>query len=300
MNKKTLIIPALALLLGAAGCKNDDQPTATTSYSIPAINLITPLDGETAPYASQGSYKFSYDLYAQTVTVEGSNLMIDNTAQTFTAGPVRYSGNADEIRYTAPSGTVFPSSPWEVRDFGFLITDRVYRAATQFPGITGSATQTPRLVMNYRLDEKYKVATFASETTYKGETTTSYPAGDGTETFQTKDITYRVVIDIKEKKADVVLYDAQFAPKAPKLTAIGLKGLDVTYSDGAYTVSGSEIIPLVPEGSGTSTTPYPSFVFNSFSLTTTGADLTAVKADFQVAGRFKGSFAGSCIQEQNQ
>ena len=160
------------------------------------------------------------------------------------------------------------------------------------PGITGIATPTPVPVLKYNIGNEYTVRTFCRDAYYAGTTTTHYTDKDGNAgSFENKEIVYRAVINVEKMTADVVIYNAQFAPQQPqKITAMVLKALPVETMANGYRITGEDIIPEVVEGAAT--TPNPNYPFKKFSMTTTSDNLDQVAMEFNVGDRYHGLFSG--------
>lgn len=300
MKKFTLGIFACAALMFSACSTDVKDSTTTVAYA--SANLITPLDGSDT-YASAGTYSFFFNLTQNKVSVYTDNLMINNTASKFSTDTVTCDnrvvsvddgGVGQVITINNAKGYLDNSTSYPITNSSFMLTSLAYRYNGNYPGINFTYPQGVMIVGQYRIENLCDVKTFYPDASFYGSTTSSYVDNDGnTQSYTNKDMLYRVVMDLKKNTASVVIYEAKFAEPQPKLTGIILRDLKVTYHNGGYSITGSNIVPEVIEG--VSTTPNEKYVFDTFSLMTTSADLVDASINFQVAGKYKAFFTGSYI-----
>ena len=301
--KQIYLFGGLALMMGLTACNHDDYNYQASGQSS-AINIITNLEDQST-IVSQGTYNFSYKISSdnQVGSVSTSNLIIDNSTYSFETveTPYQNGGYYNLFYFSNPQ-----SSSNNLSDDTFYITPYYYYPK-QFMEDTYFNNPYPLqayyMIAQYTLDNKYKVKTFQPNTLFYGKTTTSYPGANGMEYFtpgsgeNEKEMVYLLSIDIKTMKANVIIYNAKFAPPSPTLTQVHLKDLDVDFSNEMVRVTGENIIPLVPEGTTGEMTEYTSFPFNNFELKTTNNSLTKCKITYTVATRFNGMFTGSYVAE---
>lgn len=301
--KKIYLLGSLALLMGLVSCHKDDynyQQSAVTS----ALNIITELDGSN-PIVTQGDYQFDYKFNSTTQlgTISTNSLIIDNTKHDFTTIEQNYKSNGYNLYFVNPQ-----SANGNLSNSTFFITPQYYYPALFVEGMALNENpynlQPYVIAAQYTLDNKYLVRTFQPNTLFYGKTITSYPGTDGnTVTYEPgageneQPMVYQLSLNIKDNKADVVIYNAKFAPPMPGLAEIYLKDLDVDFTGCNVKVTGSNIIPLAPEGEDGELSEYPGFPFNNFELVTQGGDLTKCIISYTVATRFKGYFEGSYVVE---
>lgn len=291
---KKLLLPILSLGIMLASCGTDVKDT-TKTISYVASNLITPLDGSPA-YATNCVYSFHFNLTQGTASVATDNLIINNSAQTLTTDTVSITNriyNSGEVIGINGAKGYLNNRATPVTDLNMVISSLFYYDQTNAPGITGIplAYVTPKVIGKYRIGNEYEVRTFSHDEFFAGKTVTTYPGAEGMETFETEGMLYRVVINVKDNTADVVIYNAKFAPKAPELTGVILTGLKVAWGAAGYEISGTNLVPSIIEGYAA--TPNETYKFDSFSFSTTSDNLVSAKIDYSVAGRFQGAFTGA-------
>ncbi|MCH5229402.1 MAG: hypothetical protein J1F12_05340 [Muribaculaceae bacterium] len=287
--KTKFISGAFLLGLVAFTSCGKSESTITQTYNLNAVNLITDVtDGST--FASEGWYYFDLTISDMKGSVAASNLILNNTAVNFTSAVEPYTSTGYDIYF---KNLTVPSQ--NVTDGNFLLSPYFY-----FPkmyNITSADMYVPQaslvLIANYNVGENYKVKTFQKNTFYVGKTTTQYNMMGVDQTYETEDIYYQLSLDLKESKAQLLMFNAKFSnvEQEPKKAQINLNDLKVEYTDGVIKVYGENIIPEVVEGNAT--TPNEDFIFNTIEFTTTSEDLTQCEIKYQVAGRFYGSFTGA-------
>lgn len=301
MNTKTLLIctAAVAASLGMASCDSKD-PTLTESHSFSVANLFTPLEGDAAnSFVSRSEYKFTYDIIAGKVTIVTPNLVWDQTVGSIEFGPAAYrianmQDGGQIISIPTASGHASDKSV-SVGTLSGTVTNRMYYTDVKTPGITDpkpAYLDQPLVMLDYTLGDAYRVRTFNTEAYAGGCTETSFEYAGQPTSYVNDDMIYRWIINTVTMKANVVIYNARFAAQQPQpLKGIIIKGLDVKWTESGYSITGSDIVPEVIEG--TSTTPNSNYIFDSFQLNTTGEHLSTFEASYTVGGRYRGQFTGS-------
>lgn len=305
--KKLYMLGALTALLGLSACQKDGYQEVTRTLSGPAITIISS-NNDGNVYVSSGYYTYNLKMTndAMTGTVESpEELIADNLSLSFTTLTQNYKSTGYDAYFENSQGTA-GSTTMQLNNANFLalylydkennkygyfynttpIGDYTYKLASFSPWIT---------IATYEIGNSYKVNTFQTETFFQGKTTTSYQSANGQENFTTEGITYRFIVDIKEKKASMIIYDAKFSgsPYEPTKAAILAKNLDIEFTPTYISISGENIIPDVYESNGY--TPYEDFIFNHINFKTTSNDYTEGVIDYQVAGRYNGHFEGSYV-----
>lgn len=165
---------------------------------------------------------------------------------------------------------------------------------------TATATGAGMMVVGgYQVGQDFQVNTFTTDCTYEGITTTSYPGMGGMQSYTSKTIYYRIVLDITEKKACVVMYNAKFSNVAaePAKPIVYLKGLDITWGNGKYEVSGENLVPQIILDNKLES--YPAFTFKSFKMETVGSAMVDAHITYEVDNtvgertiNYRGTFTG--------
>ncbi len=303
MKLKNLTLGALATLLafGATSCGGDGSEL-TDTYTFGTYTLIADLDNNTAEAgAANFSFNFNYSTKKCTMSVRDLHapanqlLNLDTDYMDFTALYADINSALHEAILVSGKnvGTV---NGMEVGSLQAEMTTAVNPVPTDLTGFPVNKPQLKYSFINFRIGNKYTVRTFWNDIVFKGNTLTKYTdyASGELKSFSNDGISYRIIMDIPQNKATVIMYNAKFSdhPNHPTLVAVILRNLDLEFSVKGYTVSGTNIVPETPEGNGF--TQNERFKFDSFSFTSTG-DLTAGKASYQVAGAYEGLFEGTCM-----
>lgn len=294
MKKALFLTLGLGAVLGLASC-SDDQNKSTMTYNVQSYNLVTSVDGSKDPVVAASTYKFDFDMMNTTATV-GTEITGLGSTVSFVTGSIPYTGGF----YYGEDGMLRELIKMESFKQGSIYNMEVqlFTPANVAPEVIGAPkismpAMGRYLVMNYQSGDNTKVRTFWSDVTFCGTTTTTYQWEGADKQFSNKDMKYRVVMDLQNKKATVVFYDAKFAEEMKvSLAAIELADLDLTFTQNGYTIEGKNITPSSYDN-GTKV-PFPSYVFDNFSLVTVG-ELTSTTIDYEVAGIYKGHFDGSYI-----
>lgn len=296
--KKSLFFLALAASLVACN-KEGSEPQATTNYIYNVMSIVAPQDG--TPTADMSTYRTYYDLMKSTATIACSNLNDGNRNVSFETGSLELKTWSVDDQYAVNTVNVTGHVPMvsagvQIENLNMYVTDGIYDLKRTAPGVTNEFGSAVGFFMQYDLGGSSKVKAMPADITFCGNTVTTYPSEAGIQSYQNDEIKYRVVFDVKNKKADVVMYDAKFAPPAPALKGLVLRDLDVEFTgDAGFKVSGADVIPEAFEGSEAAT-PNPRYIFNSFELVSSSSDLTSAKCTYQVMEVFKGSFSGTALR----
>ncbi len=293
-----LMLPALAL----TSCSSKNDEVRTTRVTFMLLNHVTPVTTDEAPFITEGSYGIFFNLTERTMNVSTSSLEIDGSKHSlgtqkfgFTAqGYTNSTGGYGEVySFRAPEGNVAETGSAPVTGMQGKVTPFFYyNTQVQVPGYTSTFSVAPHLAMSYNYDAKYHVTTMYGDSFYSGTLQTTYADKEGQQqTYAPKDpFLYRLVIDAKNSKADVIMYDAVFAEGMPKLTAVIVKGLTLKVTRGGFVAEGKNIVPDLVEGA--QATPLPPFVFNDITVASSSSDLTSATFTFSVAGKYSGKFTG--------
>ena len=288
--KSNLLLAGLLLAGSLASCKLDNDVSELSQQTV--VNQLIIPDDESKPVTVQTKceYKMNMDLNASTMTINSGTVSVNGMNGMLSAGPFKYAygyaGYGESFNFKNASGRF--GAMGEVTDLNGYLTTFIQ---------TGTGIKYG-LILGYKANGA-QVKTFYQTQLYSGTTKTTYqlgPAGD--KTAETDEATYGIAFAEDMKTANVVIYNIKFAPEMPKaLEAVILKNLDVTLDRNGYTISGTDIIPEVKEGSGT--TPYENYPFRSFTFKPVNDDLTEARCDYVVSVKmgpasmdFTGEFAG--------
>lgn len=304
-----LLCPAVvaALLLPLAGCNSDD-PMYEFTRDFNTINLFTPRNTVEPVFANECVY---YCHFVETETAQASSKVLIYQGQTHSLSiPAvkvenKFYADGDYAKFSSPSGSI-DGGQTQVSDFDCVISGLFYPIPSKVPGVAGvTAYTSPFFIAQYNIGSLYSVATFQKDATYAGTTSTVFDYKGQSQAYETTVGFYRVIVNILTQKADVVLYNVKFAEQAPQLILV-LKDLDLKLERGGYTITGTDIVPGMPDGN--MLTQNESFPFESFSLKTVSADLTKIQIEYTVRNKlmeqqigngdkvyYKGAFTGRYV-----
>lgn len=307
---RKILLLGLAAVFGmtltSCNDKDDDKATYLTSTNlVPAYNLFTDAAGKKEPFAAIGNYKYTMTSPAYSVQMSVESMLLPGgTVGGFATDVV--SMNVNYVQYDNLTAEALSfrikdanNNPL-VSDIRCLLTQAAYapeevegyKIDRLVPNKTASYT-----VMQYNYGD-WLVRTFWPDMTFKGKTVTSGAGMDGS--YENEDISYRVKMQLGlggtlSDKADLYIFNAKFAANMPfEIKLILLKDLDLKFTNDGYEVSGSQIIPFMLEGGQLEETKR--FAFNSIKMVVDG-DLTQMKADYEVASMYRGSFTGASIKK---
>lgn len=289
--KKIILMSGCAILVGLTACDKNDY-NYNQSYTVKSINVVTNLETG-ATTAADGAYFFQLyiDNDGQRGSVTTGGLMINNQNCDFITQEQQYATDLYNVYFQNVK-----SSNQQLSN-SFILLTPYYYVPTQFGLISDYQPEGEVVIAQYTIDNKYRVSTFQPNTFYTGTTVTSYPFQGQTQTYETQDIKYLLSIDLKELTATVVMYDAKFSgvPQEPVKKRIDIPGLKVSFENGAVIAKGSNIVPLMLEGTQENgvMTPNDTYIINSIEFQTTTTYLTNCELKYTVAGIYSGDFSGS-------
>lgn len=321
--KKLTIGMAMACGIMFTSC-NVGEGENSSVVPVPTCNYIIALDGSESTM-SNGYYSFSVtsSTAGTTYKISTDNLTFNNVSRSFeTVETTPTALNNMMLYFTGLTSNGITGNS-AITDGTFLLTyynlpenfksgDYFTPTVKKSDGTTSyvdgfiyypgaNYVYTP-LVAGYRLGNDYMVRTFMSDAFYNGTTVTRYTNQDGmTETYTSSNILHRIIIDMSKKKACLVMYNAKFSnsPNEPEKKVIYVPDLDVRFVGSSYEITGTDITPLIPEGSDSTApspdtfTPQPNFIFSSFRMTMTNTWLTEAKMEYKVGNDYEGTFTGS-------
>ena len=292
--KKGLLFSSLAGIMMLSACTHNNN-TSTSTYNFPTYNFVTSLSDGTAEIVPS-FYKFDMDLIAQTMTMS-STFSVANSSVNVLEEQIPFEGfyaNQNGAIYEILS---FKKKNADVAASGNAVSNLkgeftlLANLPPEIQGLPEVYLPVGRYVcMSYDLGSKYNVRTLWTDMTFTGTTTTSMPS---MAPYTNNDVKYRVILNIKEKKATVIIYDAKFADKMPSITNIVLKDLPLTLSIHGYTITGKDIVPEVYEG-GVGV-PNSRYKFDEFEFSSED-NLTEGICTYTVAGSMNGYFKGAYLK----
>lgn len=294
--KKLLFVATAAALMTLASCKNNDS-VSTLTLPVTTYSFITnTLDGG-EPVVTGSIYRFNFDMVAGTTTmatelpIGSGNISFVTGNMPFTSGMYQFETNYYQIINIEKRQAGTASNQENITDLECQLTPMAYMP----PEVSGAPqvlypSDFRYSIMHYNIGA-YRVRTFWSDMTFRGETTSSYTDNMGAQSYSTKDMLYRMVLNVKEKTANVVLYNVKLTEEMPVKNLV-LENLPVTFSAAGIHVEGTEVVAKVYESS--SATADPQYTFNSFRCDILG-DLTSGSIIYKVADKYNGQFSGTYI-----
>lgn len=313
MKIKLLSLTLFAGLLGLSSCNLENDPQENyQQIPFSVCNLVIPAQGDS--FAMEGLYTLTYYTTEGNLTVTTNNMKVDGrdisfitSAMPFTVAAYSNSQNL-YMEVVEFEGGIYNLNNITVNNLkGFTSQIANVPPAIQMnEPLYPTPNQVP-LVMQYNLNYDYQVKTFMADATYVGKTTIrTASSGDS---FSNDGVLYRVYLKSGLNKADVVFYNAKFAPMMPGINFV-LKDLDIKYTKTGYTISnpaGSSVVPQMISSDGL--TPYPMYQFTSFLLNNSSYDLTTANIDYwinrvnpnsetlDVMETYSGTFSGTYVQK---
>lgn len=305
--KKILFAAAVAAMsLGMTSCNDDNDDITTLNIPMTSYNLVSATDGSGCA-VSLCNYLVIMTYPDNLLTLGSENVKTTGTsALYFQTG--KLSTQAKSVQVDGKSCETLTFSALNASENGSVVTnlDGMLTQAVYIPSdneVPGYDILVPGgtshwLFAQYVLDGKWKIATFWPDLTYRGSTMTIFPGQS--EPFTTDGISYRLVMQRNldnsiTDKADVIFYNAQFAPQAPALKAIVLKDLKLEFTPRGFRVSGTNVVPKVLMD-GNVLTDNTRYTFDKFDMNSSGT-MTTAAIDYTVAGIYRGSFSGSCMAQ---
>lgn len=292
--KLTAIAGAALALSTLTSCLKSDDAKDERTINFKVLSLVTPKDVDKPSNVATGTYAVTLDNINGTMSVSTANLKLETADLDFTTDYTKFTlktNGQNLLVYNANWPLTESTSGYgNVENLNLLVSNGTYFVGdVDVPGYP-LVNVDAACVIGYKVNN-FEVHTFPQQAFYVGKTSTTYPNQDGTQgRYENEGIVYRVVLNVVEKKALVILYHAKFAEKAPELAMV-LKDLDITYNHGGYKVSGTNVIPEVVGDGGL--TPYPNFKFDKFEMSTIDMQLTQVRMNYDVASRYHGEFRGT-------
>lgn len=288
--KKLLFVATAAALMTLASCKNNDS-VSTLTLPVTAYNLITNTIDGGEPVVAGSVYRFNFDMVAGTTTMGTElpmgtgNISFVTGTMPFTTGMYQFESNYYQIINVEKLQAGTTSTQENITDLECQLTPMAY-IPPQVQGVPAVSYPSDYRysIMHYNIGA-YRVRTFWSDMTFRGETIQNSSSN--------KDMMYRIILNIKEKTATVVLYNVKFSEEiAEPISNMVLEKLPVSFNASGIHVGGSDIVPKVYE-SGTATEK-SEFTFNNFSCDIMG-ELTSASILYKVADKYNGQFSGNWI-----
>lgn len=310
--KKILLTGLLvSSFLIMASCSDDKENSFTSSRSVPAYNLYTSVSGVEDAVVLPATYVMTTKSPEMTVSLAASNMSLPGGGKgNLTTIDMPFNISGVEIDgYYCETLTFTSESPYKsglsISKLSGSVTQAAYNPGdVEVPGYD-RIVPNPNMgrpqnfcVFDYLIGTEWRVRSFWPDMTFCGTTVTTFPGMTGP--YSNDKIAYRVIMHRDDNgailnKADIIFYNAQFAPQAPEITVV-LRDLTLNFNNNGYKISGTDIVPDMVEAGALQ--PVNRYKFDSFNFVVQG-NLTSASASYSVAGMFNGSFSGSSIKWNN-
>ena len=301
MKLNNLLLGVLGLTASLSSCNSGENVAEFTSEFL-CCNLVVSNDGKAN--ASHSKYRLGFDMTDGELNVATSTLDLGGTENySFTSSMMKSNttyGSVDWINgrldITSFSGGSAKTGQISVSNLKGVTSSVVNIINTNDPKVPGYAfTPYYPLIMSYSVNDQYTVKTFMSDAVYTG-TTTIRTVGGANE-FSNNGVRYRIVMNSKLNKADVIFYDAKFAEAMPRTIQFVLKDMDLTFNKSGYIITNpnnESVTPYLVDGEE-GLTPAPSYQITNFLLSNVSDDLTVANINYTVQigqAQYLGEFSG--------
>ena len=297
MNKlKFLYLAVVALAFTSCDIANRDSHYDMT-YTV--NNLIVDTDNLDQPaIVSESKYKFFHNLSKNCVDITATDVVIDNrkiSFETDTMAPVSKTFG-EKVSYLGFSRKGNVGKGASISDLsGYL--PYLYRVASTNlfnSNYKFEYNLQESLIMNYMLDDRYRVSTFQSFSTYVGS---SYVSDNGS-TYSTKNTGYVVDINFTKKTASVYVLGMELTadPKNTDAKVMLMQDVPVVFTHEGFRLEASAPKTAIP-GTVDNKSAFvesPNYKVTDFSMTLVYPELTDAMISYKVAGK-NVQFNGSCI-----
>ena len=299
MNKlKFLCLAIIALAFTSCDIGNKDSYYDMTYGE---ANLIVNIkDPNQVASVSESAYKFHYNISKNVVDVSTNDFIINNRKISF------------ETDTMAPSSKNFGE---KLSYLGFSRTGNVGKGAsvTEFSGYipyqytVGSAnlfssnykfeySYAERLLLNYVLNDEYRVSTFKAFSTYVGNSYVS----EESYTYSTKNTGYVIDIDFSKNKARVYVLgmELEATPNSSDPKVMLLEDVPVVFSHDGFKLEANAPKTTIPGVVDNKNTFVESekYKVTDFSISYVYPELVDVNVNYKVAGK-RVNFIGSSIKK---
>lgn len=304
MKKVFFGLIALASMTLASCSTDTKDSTATQSYVV--ATLVTDNSAEGRPsfvagatytvYMNWSQWKGSVSTKNQPLKDEAGNintLVCDTTTLIYNQAGSPEQGYGDILMLKNMKGEMNGDKSLSLApNAKFVATSLFYRYNGSIAGIESMQNNQAAVLLNLHVGD-YQINSIPLDALYLGSTNTTTPMA-GSAPYTNKDIGYRIKLNVKDKKAMFVIYQAQFAEQMPKLEAIVLKDLPVVFQNGSYSITASDVVPQMPEGG--KLIDNDKFTFENLKIRIGGELLNEATINFDIKGGFKGYFSGSYVE----
>lgn len=300
---KYLLLPLAALAVVAAACSTHTGDSYST-VSFGEANFIIDNDDPDAVASVSTSYYYTkMNWSSSTVEMSTADLVVDGKLASFdTSSMPLYIRSVQDpySEYYAQQG-LFSSvenvgKGASVTDLSAVYTSGVYNVSMSIPGYSSTDNMGLRLILDYTLDNRFRIKTFWPDCYYVG-TTGVY--GDSP-AFSTTSTYYRVLLDFSKNIADVIICYPAYAEVEKNIpSAIVLKDLSLVVSHDTYSIvaESPKTQILVTEAGKSQLKDSEEYQVTDFKLSLISDDMTESHISYSIGGK-EVVFEGCSIVKQ--
>ena len=298
MKKAILSILAMGLMLASCDTSTKDS-YQTLPYT--ECNLIVDVANPTnLAQSSVSNYSVKNNISQSTVDIKCEDLVINNQKYTFATDTMKYRLSYFPIEINGEKAGVEKvsfSKKGQV-SLGSSVSNLEGYTAYSYVSLSSSLLAPtfnvglmPRLMLNYSINDTYRVQTFWPIALYLGQSSV-WSSG---ESYGTKETRYIVDINFEKKLAKVYVYNLQFSAQdkdTPKV--ILMEDVPFLYSSDSFYLSAAapKTTVLTIKDGKTTMEASAEYSVKDFSLEMTSLDLTDASISYKIAER-NVSFQGS-------
>lgn len=302
MKKILMPLVAMAFVVASCGTHSGDN---YTNYNYREYNFISDIQDSTSVANISGSvYSVKMNWNQNTAELSTYNLVLDNQNVSFETNPMPLfieSVKDPFSVYYVQQGT-FSSKDKEnvgkgatITDLSALFTTGVYNVPMNVPGFSTPVISEQRLVLDYKINDRYRVRTFWSDCFYIGDTFVYGSEGQ----YTTQSTFYFVQLDLSKKTAKVVVYAPKFSDEAkdedmPNAFVLSDIPVIITHDTYYMQVESPKTEILITTAGKNELQEPGKYQITDFKFNLTSEDMASAKISFTVDGKDI-VFDGNCI-----
>ena len=297
MNKlKILCLAIIALVLTSCDLANKDSYYDMTYGE---ANLIVNIkDPNQDASVSESAYKFHYNMSKNVVDVSTADIIINNhkiSFETDTMAPTSKSFG-EKLAYLGFSKAGNVGNGASVTDMkGYIPYQYVATSTNLFSSnYKFEYSYTERLLLNYVLNDEYRISTFKPFSTYVGSSHVS----EESNIYSTKNTGYVVDIDFTKNKAKVYVLGMELEanPKSTDPKVMLLEDVPVVFTHEGFKLEASAPKTTIPGvvDNKSAFVESDNYKVTDFSISYVYPELVDVAINYNVAGK-RVNFVGTSI-----
>lgn len=235
MIKKIFPLLATAVIgtLGFTSCLDvtDERQDVTLTYAGElCFNRITDLESGDVSYSLNPTYNMLFDQIGNKVTVDMSNIQLSTmfSGLAFKLPEIDYKYNSETAFFEASGKDLTPQNAAGSYVFSHFSLKTI-------PGRIVQSTQAPVYLIDFTLNNRYRITAFPVAPVLVGELNASNVNGD-TEPFRTTDSYLTLRVFPERMSANIVIGASKFASDM-MITDFVVKDVPLQCTDSGYTIS---------------------------------------------------------------